>query len=106
MRQESFLILSAVADEPRHGYGIIKLVEQMSGGAKKLRAGTLYAALSRFEDQGLLEIDREAVVDGRNRRYYRLTERGRHVLVGEIQQQTTELSAARRQLGMTGLGLT
>lgn len=77
MQEPGFLILTAVADEPRHGYGIMKEVESISDGRVKLRAGTLYAALDRFVGSHLLDVDREEIVDGRHRRFYRLTDGGR-----------------------------
>jgi DNA-binding PadR family transcriptional regulator len=75
-RQEAtFLILTALADGSQHGYGIITDVQQISGGRVRLRPGTLYTALDRLRADGLIGVDREEVVDGRLRRYYRLTPR-------------------------------
>lgn len=103
MRRESLLILSALASEPRHGYAIIKKVAELSADQKQLRPGTLYAALGRFEADGLVEIDREEVVDGRNRRYYRITSSGRRRLVDLVGQRSRELEAIRGQLTVGGL---
>jgi DNA-binding PadR family transcriptional regulator len=77
MQEPTFLILASLAAGPRHGYGIMTDVTQISEGRVRLRAGTLYAALDRLSTDGLLEIDREEVVDNRLRRYYRLTAEGR-----------------------------
>ncbi len=63
MQEPSFLILTALAAGPRHGYGIMGDVAQISDGRVKLRAGTLYAALDRLSADGLVEADREEVVD-------------------------------------------
>jgi Transcriptional regulator PadR-like family len=60
---------------PQHGYGIIQDVAGISGGRVHLKAGTLYAALERLTEERLIEVDREAVVDARLRRYYRITGR-------------------------------
>lgn len=76
MREPTYFILAALIDQPRHGYGIVKTAESVSGGRVRLAAGTLYGALERLGAEGLIEVDSEEVVDGRPRRYYRLTGAG------------------------------
>jgi DNA-binding PadR family transcriptional regulator len=76
MQEASFLILTALAGGSQHGYGIMTEVAQISGGRVKLQAGTLYAALDRLTGDGLIELDREEIVDNRLRRYYRITGAG------------------------------
>jgi len=76
MREPTFLILTALTGTPRHGYGIIQEVAALSAGRVTLLPGTLYTALDRLCAQGLVAADREEVVDGRLRRYYRLTGEG------------------------------
>lgn len=76
MQEATFLILTALAGGSQHGYGIITDVEQISDGRVRLRAGTLYTALDRLRADGLIDVDREEVVDSRLRRYYRLTPPG------------------------------
>lgn len=98
MREPTFLILSALAVEPAHGYAIIKQVEHSSGGAVKLRVGTLYGALDRLSDQGLIELDREEVVDSRLRRYYRLSAAGARALRDEATRRKVTAEAALRRL--------
>jgi DNA-binding PadR family transcriptional regulator len=83
MREPTFHVLAAMLDGPLHGYGIVKRAHQLSGGRVRLAAGTLYAALDRLRDAGLVEVDREEVVDGRARRSYRLTGAGREALRAE-----------------------
>lgn len=100
MREPSFLILAALAAERAHGYRVIQEVERLSEGRLKLRAGTLYAALDRLESDGLLELDGQEVVDGRNRRYYAITTEGRTVLEDEIARIEANAAAARIQLGL------
>ncbi|MEV0661393.1 PadR family transcriptional regulator [Actinomadura luteofluorescens] len=97
MQEPTFLILTALADGPQHGYGIMSDVEQISAGRTRLRAGTLYAALDRLQDEGLIAPDREEVVDGRLRRYYRLTEDGAAALAAEVEalQHRTRVAAGR-----------
>ncbi|WP_433250623.1 PadR family transcriptional regulator [Streptosporangium sp. CA-135522] len=83
LQEPSFLILTSLAHETQHGYGIITDVERISHGEIRLRAGTLYAALDRLQAEGLIAEDREEIVDGRLRRYYRLTEEGGRRLAAE-----------------------
>lgn len=72
----TYLILAALAARPLHGYGLIRSVADLSGGDVQLRAGALYGALDRLTERGLLKIDRTEHVEGRQRRYYRLSDSG------------------------------
>ena len=63
LQEPSFLILTALAAGPQHGYGIMADVASISGDRIKLRAGTLYAALDRLRSDGIIDVDREEVVD-------------------------------------------
>jgi PadR family transcriptional regulator, regulatory protein PadR len=83
MREPTYYTLAALLDGPLHGYGIIKQVQRLSDGHLRLTAGTLYAALDRLTEAGLVEVDSEEIVDGRARRYYRLTGAGRDALQAE-----------------------
>jgi PadR family transcriptional regulator, regulatory protein PadR len=76
-----FLLIAIVADEPAHGYRIIEELKRRSGGAFDLPEGTVYPALHRLEQSGLLS---SAWADGtgRRRRVYRLTARGKRALAG------------------------
>ena len=65
---------------PLHGYGIIKQAASLSEGRVRLAAGTLYGALDRLAEEGFILADRQEVVEGRMRRYYRLTDDGVHAL--------------------------
>lgn len=98
LREPTFLILTALVREPMHGYGIISDVAALSGGRLALRPGTLYGALDRLTDEGLVERDREEVVEGRLRRYYRLTEAGRSVLTAETERLRRNVEAASQRL--------
>ena len=91
--EQGYLVLLSLVDQPRHGYGIVGAVLELSEGATKLGAGTLYGLLDRMCDAGLLEPSGEEVVDGRLRRYYRLTNDGSAALVGE----TARLRALTRR---------
>ena len=79
------LLLAAVADEPAHGYRLVELLKERSGGAFELAEGTVYPALYRLERQGLLT-SAWSTVGGRRRRIYRLTRRGQ----GELKTRHNE----------------
>jgi PadR family transcriptional regulator len=96
--EPTFLILAAVAPMPLHGYGILQAVDGLSDGRVLLRAGTLYAALDRLVGDGSLLVDHEEVVDGRLRRYYRITDDGLEVLRRGVEQLESNAAAARGQL--------
>src|SRR5215469_13403248 len=96
MREPTFHVLAALLDGPLHGHGIIKRAHELSGGRVRLAAGTLYAALDRLRDAGLVEVDREEIVDGRARRCYRLTGAGRDAVRAEAARMA---AAARLVLG-------
>ncbi len=98
MQEATFLILTALAAETQHGYGIISDVASISDGRVKLLAGTLYTALDRLRADGLITVDREEVVDNRLRRYYRLTEKGETRLAAEAARLHAHATAALRRL--------
>jgi DNA-binding PadR family transcriptional regulator len=98
MQEPTFLILTALAARPLHGYGIIQSVTELSDGEVKLRAGTLYGALDRLVEQELIEVDHEEAVDGRLRRYYRLTEGGAGALAAQAERLVRRARAAESQL--------
>ncbi len=103
LREPTFLILTSLAAEPRHGYGIIQDVEGLSEGRVRLRAGTLYGSLDRLVEQGLAAADREEVEQGRLRRYYRITGAGRQLLEAEVARLAANARAAGHRLGLEGL---
>jgi DNA-binding PadR family transcriptional regulator len=98
MQEPTFLILTALAAEPTHGYGVIRAVDALSHGDVVLRPGTLYGALDRLADQGLITVDREEAVDGRLRRYYRLTDSGAAALAAQVDRLRRHADAAETQL--------
>jgi DNA-binding PadR family transcriptional regulator len=98
MQQATFLILTALAAGSQHGYGIITDVREISGEQVQLRAGTLYTALDRLREDELVGVDREEIVDGRLRRYYRLTQKGAVVLADEAAQLQANASVALSRL--------
>ena len=81
-----FHILVALADRDRHGYSIMQDVAARTDGKVRLSAGTLYSAVRRMLEQGLIEELRDSPdpqSDDERRRYYRLTQFGRDVAVAE-----------------------
>ena len=70
------IVLSLLTEKPSHGYALAKQVEARTGGALRLREGTLYPALHELELDELIEAKIEEV-DGRKRRIYRITPKGR-----------------------------
>jgi PadR family transcriptional regulator, regulatory protein PadR len=81
--EQTLFILASLARDELHGYGIARDVEELSNGRVTLTAGTLYGALNRLTEDGLIAQTREQLVDGRRRRYYRLTGAGQEVLAEE-----------------------
>ena len=90
------LVLLSLAEQPRHGYSIIKDVEQVSAGRVVLSTGTLYGALQRLLAQGWIEHFEEDE-SSRDRRAYRLTARGRKNLLVEVERmkQLTKVAVLR-----------
>lgn len=73
------LILEALAHEPTHGYRIAQQIKERSRGVLDFKEGTLYPALHKLENEGLVE-SYEEIENGRSRRYYRITRTGRKTL--------------------------
>lgn len=106
LSEQTFLILSALADRPRHGYGLVTEVSEMTEGRITLRAGTLYGALDRLAGQGLVAPDRDEVENGRLRRYYRLTDAGAEAVEAESRRMMAAVRVAADRLARRGrLGL-
>jgi DNA-binding PadR family transcriptional regulator len=83
MSEATYYVLASLLDERLHGYGIVKKAALLSGGAVNLTTGTLYGALDRLVGQGLVAADGEEEVDGRLRRYYRITDAGAEAVSNE-----------------------
>ena len=102
MTEQAFFILTALVHDPRHGYGIMADVEEMTGGRVSLKVGTLYGVLDRLVADGLVELDREEPHQGRLRRYFRLTGPGRAALTAEVARQAANVAVAQRRLNIAG----
>ncbi|HMJ96142.1 MAG TPA: PadR family transcriptional regulator [Thermoleophilaceae bacterium] len=83
LRPASYFVLASLLDGRLHGYAISARAAELSGDEVRLTAGTLYGALDRMSARGLVEIDGEETVEGRLRRYYRLTDGGRDAVLKE-----------------------
>lgn len=94
----TFWILTAIADERRHGYDIIREAVEVSEGAVELKITTLYAALDRLGRQGLIRSDGDEIVNGRARRYFRVTAEGADALAAEVTELERMARAARARL--------
>jgi len=97
---QQFHILLALADGDRHGYGILREVEERTGKAVRLGTGTLYTALARLEELALVEESGRrpaAADDDERRKYYRLTPLGRAVLRSETERLDALVRQARRK---------
>ncbi len=103
----SFEILLSLTGGERHGYAIMQDIAERTEGATNLHAGTLYRALARLVENGLLEeLDEDALEDDgdERRRYYALTPLGREVAVAEARRLESQVGAARLQGLLGGAG--
>jgi len=93
-----FHILLALADEERHGYGIMQDVARQTDDALQLGPGTLYGCLKRMLAARLVEESDERpdpALDDQRRRYYRMTGLGHRVVRAEAQRLANAVLAAR-----------
>jgi DNA-binding PadR family transcriptional regulator len=110
LREPTFFILLSLARGEKHGYAIMKEIEELSRARVVLSTGTLYEALVRLLDQDLIERIDEDEPDGetpqasqghpgRPRKIYRLTPLGRRVLRAEANRMQMLAAAAQQRLG-------
>lgn len=103
LREPTYLLLTALAGNRQHGYGLMQEISALSEGRVVLRAGTLYGALERLLREGVVAHDGEEVVSGRLRRFYILTPAGLQVLAAQTarRQATAQVAVSRlRVLGV------
>lgn len=103
MREPTFLVLTVLTDGPRHGYGLIQDVAELSAGRVRLRAGTLYGLLDRLTDDGLVTAQRDEIVDGRLRRYYEISDTGLHELAAQTRRLQSITAHSERRLRLRGV---
>lgn len=89
-----FYILLALASQERHGYDIMKAVEKDTDGKIKLGPGTLYGAIKRMLEEGLVV---EVETSHTRRKYYTLTEKGRSIFVSELDRYNAALELAKKR---------
>jgi DNA-binding PadR family transcriptional regulator len=98
LKPDVFMILLALARRPRHGYGIMRDVDERTDGTVILQTGALYRALKRMLDDGLIQgcnAPSDADTADARRRYYRLTRFGATVLDAEADRMAGLVRAAR-----------
>ena len=78
------LILRSLASAPNHGYGIATRIHQLSADVLRVEEGSLYPALYRMEEQGLIESEWGATENNRRAKFYRLTRKGRAAAQAEL----------------------
>lgn len=98
LSEPTFWILTALTSGRRHGYGILQQIKEASNSEFSLKVTTLYAALERLERSGLVINDGEEIVEGRARRYFKLTEQGTAALGTEVQRLEARAYVARQRL--------
>ena len=91
----SFEILLALLQAELHGYGILQAVETRLTGKLPLRTGTIYRALARLVDEGLIERSSSGDDEDPRRRYYRITVLGRSTAKAEARRLADQVDAAR-----------
>jgi transcriptional regulator len=92
------LVLKTLALEPIHGYGITVRLEQVSRGAFRVNAGSLFIALQRLQRAGLIKSEWKATENSRRAKYYILTQQGQKRLENETREWERQVAAIARIL--------
>ena len=95
------LVMRAVADEPLHGYALAQRLKLISGGRLSVPHGSLYPALHRLENRGVLKAEWRDTASGRQAKFYRLTPKGRRQLATEVAEWRELSQAIALVLGTT-----
>jgi PadR family transcriptional regulator, regulatory protein PadR len=95
------VVLAFLEDEPRHGYELVKLIDERSGGALTFNFASLYATLYKLEERGLVQGRWVERPNQRRRRYYRITPRGRDVLASQRREWGQFFSLVRDLAGVS-----
>jgi DNA-binding PadR family transcriptional regulator len=91
-------LLLALADQDRHGYGLVQAISEHTDGLVVLDPGNLYRVVKRLLAEGLIaESDREAADAGERRKYYRITPLGGRVLTKELDRLRHLVRATSRR---------
>ncbi len=105
LRPAHFHVLLTLVDEPTHGYGIRRIVDERTKGKILLAAGTLYDTLQRLTRDGLIdqvETPPDAEVASSRWRFFALAPLGRRVLTAEVSRLEADLGLARAKLAHGG----
>ncbi len=95
------LILKTLALEPMHGYGVSLRIQQISQDVLRVQQGSLYPALYRLEQRGLISYEWGTSENGRRAKYYRLTKKGIKQLASEMEGWEKLSAAVNRILETT-----
>ena len=93
LTEQMYYVLLSLTEE-RHGYGIMQYTAELTGGRVNIGAGTLYALLARFEEEGLIR----SAGERDNRKYYKLTSDGRKALSDEYDRLRRQVADGSRVL--------
>jgi DNA-binding PadR family transcriptional regulator len=93
-----FFVLAALRAGPLHGHAISKSIKELSGGRVQPSVGTLYGILERLNERGVITVDREETVNGRNRRYFRITDEGQSLVEAEARRMQEAASLVLRPI--------
>jgi DNA-binding PadR family transcriptional regulator len=91
-----YFVLTALRAGPLHGHAISKSIKELSEGRVQPSVGTLYGILERLNERGVITVDREEVVNGRNRRYFRITDEGQSLVEAEARRMQAAASLVLR----------
>jgi len=103
MQETTYWILTSLTGGRRHGYALLKEISDLTEGRVGLKVTTLYAALDRLQQRGLIANDGEETVDGRQRRYVVLTADGAAALTFEVRRLADAGRRAAARLQSYGL---
>ena len=101
--ETEFWILTGLAGGRSHGWALLTDVGDLSEGSMRLKMATLYLALDKLRVRGLIEVEGEEMVEGRTRRYYRLTGPGAQALGLAAQQRAASARVASARLAGAAL---
>ena len=100
----SLHVLAALAGGTKHGYAIMRQVEELTGGTVVMGPGTLYGTIKRLLEEGLIEeVEGDPEHDGIARRFYRLTGLGERVLAAETERLARIVQGVRAQVGFRAI---
>lgn len=100
LTEPAYFVLAALVDGPRHGYDIAARAAELSDDRVKLSAGTLYGVLERLSDGGQIKLDHEETVNGRLRRYYKITGDGAAAAVAESERMREAANAVDHKIAL------